>query len=735
MDQRLSGEDQRQANVAPVSRAEASQQTPRSAGSTCSSRQAATENRSSEVASETQATPTSPQTVSRRTGEEISRPASTSAMNDLDMLMCNDGFTTEQPTPDHGEMRLNRGLRGCCFWIANSIIFTLVFAVLIVANIVLQALEADAAVYQLDFRDDNENNNLLRITGMLDYAFNTLFILEIVIRVVGSPVRPWKDSWLILDSLIVLAGAVDVWVSFSGPPTSAGAFRIFRVFRAFRAIRVLRVLRFVRPLRIVAEALGEAFKRVVSIVFLSFLLTWSVAIIFTSTIGTFSPPEGGVEYNLTTDRGTNGTFWDGINDTKVSSYNLTTDSRMNMTFWAGINNTQSTTTTTFSGTQSTTTTTFFNTQELFADVGTSLLTLNLSLLRGLRWGHWVAPLILSDKAQFATAGVFALIFLAFAIMSLMTLTIGMFVMSLLEASNRDQKICKRESIAEGNECLRQLKEAYETMQKSRGRHLNWEECQEGLVQNQGVGTILGMGPSQMATLFKSMDPHGSGYVSIDDFLLGLLKATRMSKLVDMLSIDFQQQKIAARLRHLSETYDSDVRTVLSTMTLIKNTFENLSGSLGTLVVQPELEVGTLQRCSHSSIRSDPSDEAMDELEARYRFGERLAKAEAALQVAEAAEQAAPPAEDLWQELLVQEIQPWLRWELAALSRTPVHVDHAGAPMPPSSGHAPHPVASVAAATATGRKDPLQGVVGSALSLTSLKVLDRSSLWYTEPGST
>lgn len=82
----------------------------------------------------------------------------------------------------------------------------------------------------------------MQISEELDYAFNYLFILEMILKFIalgfamdeGSYLR---DSWNNLDFFIVVTSIIDMMLTNTDIP----------------ALKVLRMLRMIRPLRVISH--------------------------------------------------------------------------------------------------------------------------------------------------------------------------------------------------------------------------------------------------------------------------------------------------------------------------------------------------------------------------------------------------------------------------------------------------------------------------------------------------
>ena len=74
----------------------------------------------------------------------------------------------------------------------------------------------------------------------LDVVFNIIFLLELIVNMYGSWLRPfWKDGWNIFDFVVVLVGMLTMSGALQGGFKNLKILRPFRVFRLFKRIEAL----------------------------------------------------------------------------------------------------------------------------------------------------------------------------------------------------------------------------------------------------------------------------------------------------------------------------------------------------------------------------------------------------------------------------------------------------------------------------------------------------------------
>ena len=114
----------------------------------------------------------------------------------------------------------------------------------ITANCVALAME--------DPTDKDCETNRCQFTKIADYVFTNLFVVEMALKLIGLGVwrrhdSYFRDSWNIMDALIVVSGVIafllDVIFSVSGPAlTGLRAFRLLRPLKAIQSFPAVRLL-------------------------------------------------------------------------------------------------------------------------------------------------------------------------------------------------------------------------------------------------------------------------------------------------------------------------------------------------------------------------------------------------------------------------------------------------------------------------------------------------------------
>ena len=131
----------------------------------------------------------------------------------------------------------------------------------VVTIIILNAILIGATTYKLD-------PLFLETIHFLDYVITIFFVIEILIRFIGEPIKSnfFKSGWNIFDTIIVTISLIPI------PNNSS-----FLVLRLLRVFRVLRFISVIPELKQIIEAILQSIKRVFFVSLLLFIILYIYA--------------------------------------------------------------------------------------------------------------------------------------------------------------------------------------------------------------------------------------------------------------------------------------------------------------------------------------------------------------------------------------------------------------------------------------------------------------------------
>ena len=152
-----------------------------------------------------------------------------------------------------------------------------IFQFCVIFIIIINAITIGISTYNLDVF-------LKNVIKVLDYSITIFFVIEIIIRFIGEPVKKkfFKNGWNIFDSTIVLISLI--------PIPNNSSFLLLRLLRVFRVLRIISV---VPELKKIIEALLSSIKRVFYIGLLLFIILYIYATVGSILFSSDNPERWG----------------------------------------------------------------------------------------------------------------------------------------------------------------------------------------------------------------------------------------------------------------------------------------------------------------------------------------------------------------------------------------------------------------------------------------------------------
>ena len=143
--------------------------------------------------------------------------------------------------------------------------FELIVLVIVVVNSILMALDGNFL-----------KPELLNQLNIGNYIFNSIFILEYVVKFIGlTPLVYFSDGFTYLDTLIIIFAIVDMATPSNNDTDIVGAKKsvtsqlsFLRVFRIFRVVRLAKVLRKLTSMRLIIVSIKRALRISICLLFI-----------------------------------------------------------------------------------------------------------------------------------------------------------------------------------------------------------------------------------------------------------------------------------------------------------------------------------------------------------------------------------------------------------------------------------------------------------------------------------
>lgn len=327
---------------------------------------------------------------------------------------------------------------------------------------------------------------------ILSVVFLLLFTLELFMRVAANLSGTYRRV-MITDFVVVAFSFVDVVARAVTESISLSVLKILRVFRLIRIMRFVKVVSALRPLYLLSEAVTGAAQPL----FFALMVTLLLIVAFAVMIAMLVP--------------------DAIKDSdEVEEVVL----------------------------------------RYYGTIPKAVLSLLVAMTGSPEWG--MEPgFVLLEHGGFSSAvllgGIVLSAFVLF--LALSGLVTGVFLEQLFEASSKADDVRDREDLSLSHEALRNLDAVFtQAGFTSHGEKISWHQVEENfkLPESKRVLETLHLDMKDAENVFMHLDSHsqGGGLVEKDEFVFSLFKLRAVSRSIDMLSVDFQQEKILDQLNEL-----------------------------------------------------------------------------------------------------------------------------------------------------------------------------------------
>lgn len=444
---------------------------------------------------------------------------------EMDMLCSSYGFHDRQLEPDEDQVhvlkkrtatgKLKASLHTLAFWLVNTASFQVFFCVLVVLNVCSLLFQAHFVLEEI--RTGEDYTEMKQKARVAENVFIALFVVELLFRTIGSPIAPWRDSWLVADAVIVGLAALEEWVLLplsdsqgSGEDHAlrgmafATLLRMLRLLRTMRALRVLRMFRMAKQLRLMAEVLGSA---LVTTLWISILVPAGIGCIAASLAILY---EG-----------------------ELRAF--------------------------YSDHQS---------EPLLDGIFYIMVTLLMVTLHGMEW----SPVLDEGWDIQPTLWLLLLAYILFALVCLLNLIMGTFVASILVAKKADSQLLRADAVAQFHRDLYRLRVHFQNMDLNLDGVLSMDEFQDGLDSDPELCAALGLDPDKATALYRMAVKTEGAAANVDDLLMAVLKEGKMSVSVDMLSLDRGQVKQEAKVTAIADDYDRGMTAVAALIASLEGEF-------------------------------------------------------------------------------------------------------------------------------------------------------------------
>merc|ERR1712032_491542 len=196
-------------------------------------------------------------------------------------------------------------------------------------------------------------------------------------------------------------------------------------------------------------------------------------------------------------------------------------------------------------------------REYFGSLDAAVLSLFESMAGGVSWGELVdvlQPLPITYTSIF-------LIYLCFVLFAVVNIVTGIFVESAMQSGTRDHESVVQEELVKKQEYVAKIQECFRELDIKHRGLIGIDELEGAVADEKMVAYInyLGLDISDVNTLFLLLDRNHSGFIDIEEFLLGCLRLKGGAKSLDIAKLGYQFEY----LMHCQERLHADMKYLLS----------------------------------------------------------------------------------------------------------------------------------------------------------------------------
>lgn len=361
----------------------------------------------------------------------------------------------------------------------------LLFGGVITLNAIWLGLETDART------DDNEKNAIWLVS---DSLFNSVFLIELFLRIRAERQQWAMSLWNIFDAGLVAVGVIDSWLmplfGLNSDVRFASVLRIFRLLRLVRVLRVLRLFRYLKELMLLVAGITSAMRAMVWGLLLLAITIFMCSMLMTKIVG-----KSCCEEDDTFQKEEYKTYFGTLPATAFTLFQFTMEFQPDIC------------------------------RETWDD------------------GPWLT--------------IFFLGYTMFTNITLLNTVASVIVEDILRiSSEHEREKNEKKQKAEAEKLERQLEHAFTSADLDGDMTLSMDELVNNSNMKK-VLKVMGVEPEQAMALFFVMDVDSSGQVSRDEFNLRLKRVNKPPETTDLLKVECQVQTLHKRvedgLKEMRET--------------------------------------------------------------------------------------------------------------------------------------------------------------------------------------
>eukprot|EP00435_Cladocopium_sp_Y103_P022289 s2812_g5.t1 len=399
----------------------------------------------------------------------------------------------------------DRGIRGICYRLMQNQGIKALSHIVAFLTFVLVIVLANAAADMLSFPEDQEKIRSYRQLEVLMTVLISIYIVEVIISFIGCPITPRiYDGWLVLDVFIASIAFVDEFV--------LGHFHSLGIMRTTRAVRLLRILRvgricrlfeMVRNFPLIAMVLIETSIRLAWMFAIWSIIGWCAAAIITVIVGA----EGFSE----------------LPDIEDPLVQAIIDAGPSYPMQPEV---------------------------VLRGLGGTLLLMSVMPMRLIYWGPSIWKLLTVQNYRLNAAGVCLVLYSALCVVWIWPMVVGCFISVLREGQNRIQRNKVKALRKMQQFSVEDLVQVFEdVVTDSPDRFISLDDFREMQHSYPTFAKLVSGGPGVAGTnshiadaIFRGFDIMNLNFLTLPDFVLGVLKLLRVLPKPEFSTMDEQQRR-------------------------------------------------------------------------------------------------------------------------------------------------------------------------------------------------
>lgn len=339
----------------------------------------------------------------------------------------------------------------------------------------------------------------LEFYTIMQSALCIIFVIEVALRILGEKARfffsPFDRGWNCFDLLLALCGLVEILLgrlipTFNDNLQNLTALRAVRILRMVRFTRIIRIMKYFHELRLMVSSISNSMRALTWAMVIILAIMYMYAVIFTQATADSNSGRPSEVVAEATDEA------------------LTEDEGL---------------------------------IEYFGDIGSSIYTLFQVVTSGINWGDVAEPLKKLSPIYFFIF----LLFTSFNFIAVMNVITAVFVQTALQNAARDTDAVIFGAIADHSAEIQQLQALFEEADAKDNGQISIVDFVDFTrdPRVEAYFRVIGINISEAIGFFRLLDIDDSGYVDMEEFVIGCMRIKGQAKGLDVATLMHELKRV------------------------------------------------------------------------------------------------------------------------------------------------------------------------------------------------